>query len=179
MRDTAETWRAGATWYRNSMDWTEEERDAAIRVANEVLNQQAPANFQPPTAPNTTTSFASTGSRQLGLDSLTMESQVEIVQSPNSEDFQTAASSQDEADEDEDEEEDGEQEEDERRLSLPRSSKRPGKAKSRRQTSSRKKRSREGSGSVGSTSSSSQEAAPQASAAEKGRGRGRGKKPVR
>lgn len=38
MRDTDETWRAGATWYRNSMKWTEEERDEAIRAANEVLN---------------------------------------------------------------------------------------------------------------------------------------------
>ena len=137
MRDTAETWRAGATWYRNSIDWTEEERDEAIRVANEVLDQQSSMN--PPMPPNTTTSFASTGSQQLGLDSLTVESQVESFQSPSNEDFQTAASSQDEADEDEDEEEDEEQEVDDRSLSLPLPSKRPAKAKSRRQTSSRKK----------------------------------------
>ena len=35
MTDTAETFRQGATYYRNGMDWAKEQRDEAIRQANE------------------------------------------------------------------------------------------------------------------------------------------------
>ena len=170
MRDTVETWRAGATWYRNSMKWAQEERDNAIRVANEVLNQQVPV--VPPVASNTGANFASTGS-QLRLDSLTVESQVETPQSVNSEDFQTAASSQDE------EEVEEEKEEDEPTPSRPLPAKRS--SRTRKKNGIAQKRSREDSKSAGSTPSSSQEATPQASAAKKGkgRGRGRGKKSIR
>lgn len=38
MTDTAETFRHGATAYRNARDWTEEQRDEAIRQANERAN---------------------------------------------------------------------------------------------------------------------------------------------
>ena len=63
MCDTVESWRAGATWYRNSMKWAQEERDDAIRVANEVLNQKVPV--VPPFAANAGASLSSRGS-QLG-----------------------------------------------------------------------------------------------------------------
>ncbi|MCJ1321015.1 hypothetical protein MMC15_006357 [Xylographa vitiligo] len=63
MCNTVESWRAGATRYRNSMKWAQEERDDAIRVANEVLNQQVPV--VPPFASNAGASFSSRGS-QLG-----------------------------------------------------------------------------------------------------------------
>jgi hypothetical protein len=35
MADTAETFRQGATYYRNARDWAKEQRDEAIRRANE------------------------------------------------------------------------------------------------------------------------------------------------
>ena len=56
-----------------------------IRGTNNV-NRVPVASF----TPNTSTSFASTGS-QLGPGSLTMESQVEIARSISREDFLTAA----------------------------------------------------------------------------------------
>lgn len=38
MTDTAETFCQGATAYRNARDWTKEQRDEAIRRANERAN---------------------------------------------------------------------------------------------------------------------------------------------
>ena len=155
MGDTPETWRDGAKWYRNSGDLAKEMRDQAILEANDVVNR-APAT---PFASNTGTSFGATGT-QLELDLLTMKSQAQTAQSVSSEDFLTAASSQDE------------EEESEPRPSRPLPAKRSG--GSRRQADSRKKlRDHEDSGGTGSTPQAS------SSATKKGKGKGRGKKPVR
>ena len=166
MGGNEETFRTGATWYRNSIDLAKEMRDEAIRGANEVVNR-APIT---PFASNTGVSFASTGS-QLGLDSLTVDVQnVETAQSVTSEDFQTAEVSQDE-----------EEEEDESRPRLPLPAKRSSRPRGQR-GSRTKRRNREDSEGTGSTLLSFQETSQQASssAAKKGKGRGRGrKKPVR
>ncbi|KAI9708148.1 MAG: hypothetical protein M1828_003095, partial [Chrysothrix sp. TS-e1954] len=161
MGGSEETFRTGATWYRNSIDLAKEMRDKAIRDANEVVNR-APIT---PFASNTGASFASTRS-QLELGTLTMESQVVEAQSVTSEEFQTAESSQDEKD-------------DVSRPSLPLPAKRS--SRSRRQRDSRtKRRNREDSEGIKSTSLSSQETSQRASssAAKKGKGRSK-KKPVR
>ena len=134
MDDTAETWRAGATWYRNSMDLAKEMRDEAIQGANEVVNRVPVTSF----VSNTGICFVSTET-QPEVDSRTMESQIETAQSVNSEDFQTAASSQDEEEEEkEEEEEEEEEEEHEPRPSLSPPVKRS--SRSCRQTDSRRKR---------------------------------------
>ena len=39
MTDTAETFRQGATAYRNARDWAKEQREAAIVRANEIANE--------------------------------------------------------------------------------------------------------------------------------------------
>ena len=159
MGDTAETWRDGATWYRNSIDLAKEFRDDVIHGANEVVNRvQVPIT---PFPSNTGESFASTGSR-LGLDSQV----VERAPSVTSDDFQTAEGSQ--GDEDEEEEDEP---------SLPPPAKRSG--RSRRQRDSRKKRrNREDSEDSGSTPSSSQETSSQTSSsvAKEGKRKGIGRK---
>lgn len=165
MGDTAGTWRDGATWYRNSIGLAKEFRDETIRGANEVVNRfqvQVPIT---PFASNTGENFASAGG-QLGLDSLTVDSQVvESAPSVTSDDFQTAEGSQDDEDEEEDE-------------PRPPPAKRSGRSHWHRD-SQRKRRNREDSG---STSSFSQKTTPQtsSSAAKEGKRKGRGgKKPVR
>ncbi|OAP55644.1 hypothetical protein AYL99_09796 [Fonsecaea erecta] len=40
MHDSPETFRAGATAYRNARDWAEEQRDAAIKQSNERVNDR-------------------------------------------------------------------------------------------------------------------------------------------
>jgi hypothetical protein len=40
MTANPETFRQGATWYRNSRDWAKEQRDEAIRRANEQVNRE-------------------------------------------------------------------------------------------------------------------------------------------
>ena len=57
MGDTEETWRTGATYYRNSLDLAEEMRNKFIGKANGLANR-APTT---PVASNTGASFALTG----------------------------------------------------------------------------------------------------------------------
>ena len=160
MCDTAETWRLGATWFRNSMDLAREMRDEAVNGVNDVVNRVPVTTF----ASNTGARFAFTGTR-LELDSLTMNSQAETAQSVSGEDFQIAARSQAEVEAEEGEEEDGEP-----RPSLSVPAKRSG--RSRRQVDPRRKRrNRDDSKGIGSTLLSSQEAILQACslAAKKGK----------
>ena len=164
--DTQETFRDGATWYRNSVDLAEEWRNDGMRRANEIVANRDRGS--PLASVNAGASFA--------LDSLTVESQVESAPSPGIEDFETAASSQGEEEEDEEEKE-------EARPRVPVPAKRS--SRSRTQTGSRRKRrNREDSEEAedtGSTTLSSQDAASQGSslAVKKGKAKGRGKKLVR
>lgn len=41
MTGNVETFRQGVTWYRNGRDWTKEQRDEAIKGANEQVNREA------------------------------------------------------------------------------------------------------------------------------------------
>jgi hypothetical protein len=41
MTSDPETFRQGATWYRNGRDWAKEQRDKAIKGANERVNREA------------------------------------------------------------------------------------------------------------------------------------------
>jgi hypothetical protein len=41
MTANPETFRQGATWYRNDRDWAKEQRDEAIKEANEQVNREA------------------------------------------------------------------------------------------------------------------------------------------
>lgn len=165
MGDTPETWRTGATWYRNSIDMAKEMRDDAIGRANDVANRIPVAAAAVPSA--SVTSFISNPAKesQLELDTLTVDSQVEIAQSVTSQNFQTAASSQDE-----------EEGEDEPRPSLPLPVKRSGRP--HRETHSRRKRhNHEDVEGTGSTSVSSQGTAPQIlSAHQQTKRGGKGKK---
>lgn len=165
MGDTPQTWRDGATWYRNSIGLAKEFRDEAMRGANEVVNGvqvQAPINLF---ASNLGESFASSGS-QLGLDSLTVDFQVvESALSVTSDDFKTAEGSQDDEDEAEEDE--------------PRSPPAKRSGRSHRQRDSQgKRRNRDDSEDSGSTPASSQEASPQtsSSAAKNGKRKGRVRK---
>ena len=92
MTDTPETWRQGATAYRNSIDWAKEQRDDAIRRAHDVVNR---ITVDSSASNVSNTSFVSTvvteASQEEEAD--TLESQVETPRSVSSEDFHTATSS--------------------------------------------------------------------------------------
>ena len=168
MGDTEETFRTGATWYRNSIDLAKEMRDEAIRGANEIANRV----LETPFASNTGDSFAFTG--QLKPDLLMMDSQRETAQIFTSEDIQTAESSQNE----EEKEEKGE---DELKPNLLLQAKRSSKSLGQKD-SQKKRRNRGNSEGTGNIPSSFQEIFSQASSSpakeRKGKRRGR-KKPIR
>lgn len=59
MTGNVETFRQGATYYRNAREWAKEQRDEAIRQANERVSESQPATFAVDTTFNEVTSFAS------------------------------------------------------------------------------------------------------------------------
>ena len=91
MTDTPETWRQGATAYRNSIDWAKEQRDDAIRRANDVVNRTT-VDSSASNVSNTSlvSTFATETSQEGGA--YAVESQVETPRSVSSEDFHTATS---------------------------------------------------------------------------------------
>ncbi|KAF7509319.1 hypothetical protein GJ744_008213 [Endocarpon pusillum] len=91
MRNSPETWRQGATAYRNSVDLAKRYRDDAIRQTNEAFNlvPVAPLASDP-----TNTSFVSSVADETSQETYTMESQVDTPRSFASEEFHSATSSQ-------------------------------------------------------------------------------------
>ena len=169
MGDTPETWRTGATWYRNSIDMAKEMRDDAIGRANDVANR-IPVTAAAALSASVTGFISNPATEsQLELDTVTVDSQVEIAQSVTSEDFQTAASSQDEEKEEDD---------DKPRPSLPLPVKRS--SRPLRESRSRRKRHNQEDVEGISTSRSSQKAVPQIPSAHQQTKRGgkEKKKPV-
>ncbi|MCJ1245699.1 hypothetical protein MMC30_002903 [Trapelia coarctata] len=87
MTSDPETFRQGATWFRNARDWTKEQRDDAIARANEKANDSqagAPAvdvsNF------SLVTSFASDASLEpYEIEPLTQESRTSLNEDSNTE----------------------------------------------------------------------------------------------
>ena len=71
MTNEPETWRTGATWYRNSIDLIREWRDAAINHANKTVD----GILTPPaTATNvTSTSFDSTDETETPQDTFSQD----------------------------------------------------------------------------------------------------------
>jgi hypothetical protein len=62
MTDNPDTFREGATWYRNGRDWAKEQRDEAIRRANEKATQNIVESTAANTSFNTVCEISSTES---------------------------------------------------------------------------------------------------------------------
>ncbi|KAL8858957.1 MAG: hypothetical protein Q9198_010659, partial [Flavoplaca austrocitrina] len=80
MTSDPETFRKGATAFRNARDWTKEQRDEAIARANEKANAEFPrATAAQPTSLSVVSSFVSEASLEpYTIESLTQESQTSL-----------------------------------------------------------------------------------------------------
>ncbi len=95
MTDTAETFRQGATAFRNARDWAKEQRDEAIKRANEIANERA--NDSQAEAPAVDSSFglASSFASEASLDEpYTIEPLSQETRTSLNEDSNTTANHQ-------------------------------------------------------------------------------------
>lgn len=82
MTGNAETFRQGATAYRNARDWAKKQRDEAIRRANEKVDaHHATADIGFPQASNLTSEATSNGSYT--TEAPTEQSLTSLTENPN------------------------------------------------------------------------------------------------
>lgn len=94
MTGNAETFRQGATFYRNARDWAKEQRDEAIRRANEKVNKDRAGTLATDTSFAQASSFASEATLDVTtIEALTEESRTSRNEESNTNTLTSEASS--------------------------------------------------------------------------------------
>jgi hypothetical protein len=85
MADTAETFRQGAIYYRNAMDWAKEQRDEAIRQANERAGECQAGTLAVDASFGQASSFASEATLDgiYTIEALSQESRTPLTEDSN------------------------------------------------------------------------------------------------
>ena len=94
MTSDPETFRQGATFYRNARDWAKEQRDEAIRRANEKVDEDRAGTLAIDTSFAQASSFASEATSEVTtIEALTKESRTSRTEESNTNTLMSEASS--------------------------------------------------------------------------------------